>query len=130
MTPPDPLATKILTIVQVPLSELAHIVTRTHATKLRPVTTGFAKGRTLPPIWLSKATSTSPFSLEDGNHRLTAARQLGLATIDAIVAAGPEEQARANDLWEAGWIGMAPTVGAAIRGGEQSLRDRVSARAT
>lgn len=95
-----------LPVVDVPLVDLDHIKTRTGNWKLTPVLAGLRAGATLPPIWISRDSADSPWQLDDGNHRLCAARQLGHAAIRAIVATGAEQIRLAEQLWRIGAIGV------------------------
>ncbi len=67
----------------VQLADLAHITTGTTPTRLESVHRAHREGVELPPI---KLLPGPPFVLVDGNHRLTAARALGLQTITAHIS--------------------------------------------
>lgn len=98
-----------LPVLDVPLAELAHIETVVGRGKLVDVLRGLRSGVELPPIWLSREHAGSPWRLEDGNHRLHAARVLGRPTIRAVVAVGPDQIALGERRWLEGTIGLNET---------------------
>lgn len=96
-----------LTVHQIPLTELEHIPTCTHGIKLRNSEhRNRSSVSTMPPIWLSKTSPEAPFRLEDGNHRLTVARALELASVPAIVSTGAAEFAAHSEAYRFGFIGL------------------------
>lgn len=74
-------------VMHVALSDLAHIATGTDGHRVTSVVRAHEQRIKLPPILLrlSRRREAGKYQLCEGHHRLSAARQLGLATIRAMV---------------------------------------------
>lgn len=96
----------VLPVVEVALAEIAYITVTVHPFKLGSVLNAHRASVALPPIWLSRSSPTAAWALQDGNHRIHAARMLGHVTIRAVTATGADQIATGEYLWSIGAIGV------------------------